>query len=141
MGSERFFDQIEQFNEAFGVSAPMPVDLGVERIRNFIRIIGEEVREGHGVADAWNSLDLTQHDKLTALADWLADLTVYAVSELRRWGLPPEVICKLVMKANLTKLGPDGRPIYDDRGKILKGPSFVPPEPEIRALLAVLGVK
>ncbi len=39
------------------------------------------------------------------------------------------------MQSNFSKLGADGKPIYDERGKVMKGPGYWQPEPKIRALL------
>jgi len=39
------------------------------------------------------------------------------------------------MDSNESKLGADGRPIYDANGKFLKGPNYWRPEPRIKALL------
>jgi hypothetical protein len=39
------------------------------------------------------------------------------------------------MESNFSKLGADGQPIYDERGKVMKGPSYWKPEPRIRSLL------
>jgi predicted HAD superfamily Cof-like phosphohydrolase len=33
------------------------------------------------------------------------------------------------MASNMSKLGPDGKPIYDERGKVMKGPGYWKPEP------------
>lgn len=126
-----FFGAIERFNQMFALpGGDTPTCLGPERIRQFISIIKEEVEEGFDVADGFVGLD-----RLVAMADWLGDLIVYCASEMRRWGLPTERILDIIMMSNFTKLGVDGRPIYDSRAKVLKGPNFVPPEPAIRKLL------
>jgi hypothetical protein len=39
------------------------------------------------------------------------------------------------MKSNFSKLGADGKPIYDERNKVQKGPLYFKPEPEITKLL------
>jgi hypothetical protein len=44
-------------------------------------------------------------------------------------------ILKIIMKSNFSKLGEDGKPIIDARGKILKGPNFLPPEPDLEEYL------
>lgn len=41
----------------------------------------------------------------------------------------------IIMESNFSKLGEDGKPIFDDRGKLLKGPNFRPPEPELEIYL------
>lgn len=45
-------------------------------------------------------------------------------------------ILDIIMASNFSKLGADGKPIYDDRGKVLKGPGYWKPEPKISAYLS-----
>jgi hypothetical protein len=45
------------------------------------------------------------------------------------------------MDSNESKLGADGKPIYDANGKFLKGPNYWKPEPRIKALLERLDSK
>ena len=77
-------------------------------------------------------------DILTATADLLADIIVFCVSEMRKFGLPPAAIMSIVMESNMSKLQPDGSAKYDDNGKFLKGPNYFPPEPKIRELISEL---
>ena len=37
----------------------------------------------------------------------------------------------IIMQSNFSKLGADGKPIYDERGKVMKGPAIGNPEPKI----------
>jgi len=70
-----------------------------------------------------------------AIADLLGDIVVYCRSEALKYGLPLEDVLDVIMDSNESKLGADGKPIYDANGKFLKGPSYWRPEPRIRALL------
>ncbi|MHA0110778.1 hypothetical protein ACXYUI_27030, partial [Klebsiella pneumoniae] len=72
---------------------------------------------------------------LTELSDWLGDLVVYCASEAQRWGLPLDRILSVIMQSNFSKLGADGKPFYDERGKVMKGPNYWKPEPRIQELL------
>ncbi len=76
-----------------------------------------------------------------AIADVLGDIIVYCRSEALKYGLPLEDVLDIIMDSNESKLGADGKPIYDANGKFLKGPAYWKPEPRIRALLEALGVK
>jgi hypothetical protein len=75
---------------------------------------------------------------LTSVADLLADIIVYCVSEMRKFGLPPAAIMAIVMESNRSKLQPDGSAKYDDNGKFLKGPNYFPPEPKLKELITEL---
>lgn len=74
----------------------------------------------------------TELDALTDLADWLGDIQVYAASEMAKFGLPQDKVLEVIMQSNFSKLGADGMPIYDGRGKVQKGPNYWKPEPKIR---------
>lgn len=131
-----FPKDIQKFNEMYRLPSNNKItNLGVRRALDFINIIQEEVSEGLDIANKLEKGPLT--DKVAAeMADWLGDIIVYCASEARRWGIPMDKTLKIIMDSNFSKLGPDGNPIYDDRGKVMKGPNFYPPEPELEAMLA-----
>jgi len=60
---------------------------------------------------------------------------VYCRSEALKYGLPLEDVLDIIMDSNESKLGADGKPIYDANGKFLKGPNYWRPEPKIKVLL------
>ena len=74
-------------------------------------------------------------DVAVALADLLGDIMVYCRSEALKYGLPLEDVLDIIMDSNESKLGADGKPIYDANGKFLKGPNYWKPEPKIKSLL------
>lgn len=74
---------------------------------------------------------------LTELADWLGDICIYCVSEMRKHGLDPNMVFSIIMASNASKLGPDGQPIYDDKGKVLKGPNYWKPEPMLKQYIQI----
>lgn len=145
-GEQRFFEDIRRFNEIYKLpSNEAPTLLGAERIRNFHEILAEEVEEGLDLATKYEKL--TQEapggalpkeqavELMAELSDWLGDLVVYCASEALRWGLPLPEVLKVIMESNFSKLGADGKPIYDERGKVMKGPNYWKPEPKIREML------
>lgn len=80
-------------------------------------------------------------DVAVAIADVLGDIIVYCRSEALKYGLPLEEVLEVIMDSNESKLGADGKPIYDANGKFLKGPDYWKPEPRIKALLESRGVR
>jgi NTP pyrophosphatase (non-canonical NTP hydrolase) len=74
-------------------------------------------------------------DISVAIADLLGDIVVYCRSEALKYGIPLEDVLEVIMDSNESKLGADGKPIYDVNGKFLKGPNYWKPEPRIRVLL------
>lgn len=133
--------KIEEFNKlyalpwrstpGFGSSSREEIQ---KRIKDFMSILSEEVMEGIDIRDMIAD-NATPLDVLTALADWLGDIQIYCMSEMKRYGLPNDLILTCIMASNMSKLGEDGIPIYDERGKVSKGPNYWKPEPQIRRAL------
>ncbi|WP_127129264.1 bifunctional GNAT family N-acetyltransferase/nucleoside triphosphate pyrophosphohydrolase family protein [Georgenia sp. SYP-B2076] len=61
-------------------------------------------------------------------ADALGDLTYVIYGMALECGIPLEDVLAEIQASNLSKLGADGRPIYREDGKVLKGPGFFPPD-------------
>jgi predicted HAD superfamily Cof-like phosphohydrolase len=80
-------------------------------------------------------------DIAVAIADLLGDIMVYCRSEALKYGLPLEDVLDIIMDSNASKLGTDGKPIYDANGKFLKGPHYWKPEEKIKSLLETQGVR
>ena len=130
-----FFEDIEKFNDMYKLpNNNEPTNLEKERIINFANILQEELTEYEDIVAIENN-NKQNEETLVAMADWLGDIIVYCASEARRWGLPMEQILDIIMQSNFSKLGEDGKPIYDERGKVMKGPNYWKPEPKIRELL------
>lgn len=134
---------IERMNRIFGVPCPGAPTMYMEanqrisahgRLVEFKKIILGEVDEVDEIM-ALAAAGAEPLETLTALADWLADLQVYAASEMARWGLPIEAVLECVIESQWSKLDAYGNPIVQ-HGKFQKGPNYVPPEERIRELLA-----
>lgn len=72
------------------------------------------------------------HDKgdLIGIADALADLAYVVVGAAVAFGIPLDRVFDEVHRSNMSKLGEDGKPIYREDGKVLKGPNYTPPDIE-----------
>jgi predicted HAD superfamily Cof-like phosphohydrolase len=145
MTERDFYADIRRFNEIYKLpSHDAPALLPPERIDSFRDILAEEVEEGRDISakyralldECGGTLDAEARlELLTDMGDWLGDIVVYCASEARRWGLPLSRILEVIMESNFSKLGADGEPIYDERGKVMKGPGYWKPEPRIREVL------
>ena len=125
-----FKKDVKKFNEIYKIGSPSsPTDLGPSRLDNFHSILSEELREVH---DVIKKLENKDPDGLVDLSDWLGDIIVYCASEATRWGLDISTILKIIMESNFSKLDESGNPIYDERGKVMKGPGYWKPEPKIK---------
>lgn len=134
--------QRPRFSDVGPLTTP---ELIMQRIHSFFgqpkSILVDELSEHKELIDILKDQPLTDKDEvdfLVGLADLLADIQVYCASEMARFGLPNQEILRIVMESNESKLGADGKPIYNEQGKFMKGPNYWPPEPKIRELILQL---
>lgn len=135
-----FSEDIKRFNAMYALplNDKPTLDIGVpvaDRLRAFKSILGEELEEIDEIVAAAEK-GAPSLEVLTMLADLLGDIQVYCASEMRKFGLPQDEVLSIIMQSNFSKLGPDGNPIYDERGKVQKGPGYWKPEPKIQDMLA-----
>ncbi len=69
-----------------------------------------------------------QRGDLVALADALADVVYVAYGTAITYGIDLDAVLGEVHRANMSKLGPDGRPVLRGDGKVLKSPWYLPPD-------------
>jgi predicted HAD superfamily Cof-like phosphohydrolase len=115
--------------------APTIPDNVAERLVKFKATLIDEVHEIDEIV-ALAKAGASQTHLAVAIADVLGDIMVYCRSEALKYGLPLEEVLDIIMDSNESKLGADGKPIYDANGKFLKGPNYWKPEPKIKALIA-----
>ena len=89
-------------------------NLIIEEFKEFLEAEGFLFRHGENF----------QTDCLKELADLV--YVCYQYAENMRWDLDEAL--NLVHKSNMSKLGDDGKPIYREDGKVLKGPNYQPPD-------------
>ena len=139
--SKGFDAKIQAFNRLYNLPChlkPTMLDetraAAIMRIERFMSILREELGEGK---ELMNFIDSGAEPALvlTDIADWLGDMIVYCASELAKYGLRTEDVLGIIMASNMSKLGEDGKPIYDERGKVMKGPGYWRPEPMIRRMI------
>ena len=135
--TQAFRDRIAAMNSMYKLPAntkPTIPDEVTDRLVKFKATLMDEVHEIDDIVD----LAKAGKDKMTlavAIADLLGDIIVYCRSEALKYGIPLEEVLDIIMDSNESKLGADGKPIYDANGKFLKGPNYWKPEPKIQALL------
>ena len=132
-----FKDRIAAMNAMYKLPAherpALPADVA-ERLVKFKATLMDEVHEIDEIVQLAKSGGAPA-DVAVAIADLLGDIMVYCRSEALKYGLPLEEVLDVIMDSNESKLGADGRPIYDANGKFLKGPNYWKPEPKIKELL------
>lgn len=115
-------------------SRPTLPDDVAERLLKFKATLLDEVHEIDDIVQLSRSGGAPV-DIAVAIADLLGDIMVYCRSEALKYGLPLEEVLDVIMDSNESKLGADGKPIYDANGKFLKGPNYWKPELRIGELL------
>jgi predicted HAD superfamily Cof-like phosphohydrolase len=135
--TKTFAQRIAAMNAMYKLPArdnpALPEDV-VGRLTKFKATLMDEVHEIDEIVAAAQK-GASSADILVAMADLLGDVIVYCRSEALKYGLPLEDVLDIIMDSNESKLGADGKPIYDANGKFLKGPDYWKPEPKIKALL------
>lgn len=117
--------QVRQFNETYGKEMAEKPRLPTESEATLMNnLIHEELIELNEAIDAGD---------LVEIADAIADILYVTAQQATMLGLPVDALLKEVQRSNMSKLGADGKPIYRDDGKVLKGPNFS--EPEIAKVL------
>ena len=117
--TSRWFDQVRAFMEAMGQPVDLPREEEAYRYEPYVlreKLISEEVNEVLN-AESWENLT-------KELADLLSVTIGFAVT----FGLPLCEVFERVHQSNMSKLGEDGKPIYREDGKVLKGPNYQPPK-------------
>ena len=125
MGRMTPFEQVREFHETFGHpvgETPQLLDSKSQMFRE--KLIEEEFKE---FRDAWAKGDLVNAFKELADLIYVVEGTAVAMG-----GNADDVVTE-VHYSNMTKLGEDGKPIYREDGKVLKGPNYE--EPDLRKVL------
>ncbi|MFB7468970.1 MazG nucleotide pyrophosphohydrolase domain-containing protein [Streptomyces sp. NPDC056224] len=112
-------DLVREFHRAFGLGVgPGPASVAPELARHRQVLLEEEVAE---LAEA------TESGRLADIAHELADVVYIAYGTAAVHGIDLDAVLAEIHRANMSKLGPDGRPSYREDGKVLKGASYRPP--------------
>ena len=114
------FELVGDFMEAFGQQVniePTLRDRDTQDLR--VELIAEELEE--------LELAISNND-IVEVADALTDLLYVVYGSGHAFGIDLDECFQEVHGSNMSKLGEDGKPIYREDGKVLKGPNYFPPE-------------
>lgn len=141
-----FTKSIEEMNHMYKLPVSdtptaFPGEPLTDRMPRFMNVLHEEIEEGNRIIASATENKLSQLELVTEVADLLGDIVVYAYSEATKYGIPLDQVLEIIMASNASKLGADGKPIYDERGKFMKGPNYWKPEAKIYELLKNLEQK
>jgi predicted HAD superfamily Cof-like phosphohydrolase len=113
-----------------------------ESVRKFMEIFGQEIKEkAEFPNDKTISLryDLIEEElkelkeaienkDIKEIADALADILYVTYGAGHAFGINLDKCFEEVQNSNMSKLGSDGKPIYNDKGKVMKGPNYFKPD-------------
>lgn len=138
---------VRQFHATYALPvAQDPPSVDRERVHMRMALIGEEFAELVGAVYGERAGTLIEQAFTAAVAtddgtrdtveaaDALGDLVYVIYGMALECGIPLEEVLAEIQASNMSKLGADGRPIYREDGKVLKGPGYF--RPDIGAVLA-----
>jgi len=113
------FEKVGEFMKTFGQEVKSKSSLSSDKI-NILRInlIEEELNE---LKQAINQKNLLE------VADALTDILYVTYGAGHAFGINLDKCFEEVQNSNMSKLGDDGKPIYSEKGKVLKGPNYFKP--------------
>ncbi len=116
------FELVGDFMEVFGQEVNFVPTLRDQEIQDLrIDLIQEELDE---LQLAFTNKDIVE------VADALTDLLYVVYGAGHAFGIDLDECFTEVHESNMSKLGEDGKPIYREDGKVLKGPGYFPPNLE-----------
>lgn len=118
------YDMLHEFHQKFGAAINQPMTKELCDLRE--TLILEEAKEV--VGELTPSEYMSNLDQRKRLTKELADLMYVTIGTAVTFGLPLKEVFEEVHKSNMSKLGDDGKPIYREDGKVLKGPNYKEPD-------------
>ena len=113
------FEDVKTFMKTFGqIIRTKPQFPNEKTMQLRFDLIKEELNE---LEHAMKSKDLKE------VADALTDILYVTYGAGYAYGIDLDKCFKEVQRANMSKLGKDGKPIYNEKGKVMKGPDYLAP--------------
>ena len=114
------FESVKKFMETFGQEIKEKASFPNDKITSLrYELIKEELDE---LKDAIDSKDIKE------VADALTDILYVTYGAGHAFGINLDKCFEEVQNSNMSKLGTDGKPIYNDKGKVMKGPNYFKPD-------------
>ena len=114
------FNSVKKFMEVFGQEVKTKAEFPSEKIIKLrLNLIQEELDE---FDQALKNKDLKE------VADALTDILYVTYGAGHAFGIDLDKCFEEVQNSNMSKLGEEGKPIYNDAGKVMKGPRYYKPD-------------
>ncbi|MDG1761121.1 MAG: nucleoside triphosphate pyrophosphohydrolase family protein [Flavobacteriaceae bacterium] len=115
-------DAVKEFHSAFGLGCleTPTAQLTKEKLKLRFDLMAEENEE---------YLEAATNNDLIEVADALGDMLYILCGTILEHGMQDKIeeVFAEIQKSNMSKLGADGKPIYREDGKVLKGPDYFKP--------------
>ena len=114
------FESVKLFMKTFGQEVKEKAEFPNKKITSLrYDLINEELLE---LKEAIEKRDIKE------VADALTDILYVTYGAGHAFGINLDKCFKEVQNSNMSKLGKDGKPIYNDKGKVMKGPNYFKPD-------------
>ena len=114
------FEKVGSFMKTFGQEVKTKSGISTEKINKLrVSLINEELEEFK---------EAIKNNDLKEAADALADILYVTYGAGHAFGINLDKCFDEVQKSNMSKLGNDGKPIYNEQGKVMKGPKYFKPD-------------
>ena len=114
------FEKVKKFMETFGQEIREKASFPNEKITSLrYDLIKEELDE---LKEAMENKDIKE------VADALTDILYVTYGAGHAFGVDLDKCFEEVQNSNMSKLDSDGKPIYNDKGKVMKGPNYFKPD-------------
>ena len=114
------FESVKKFMETFDQEIKEKASFPNDKIISLrYELIKEELEE---FKDAIDKKDIKE------VADALTDILYVTYGAGHAFGINLDKCFEEVQNSNMSKLGSDGKPIYNDKGKVMKGPNYFKPD-------------
>jgi len=113
------FEKVGLFMKTFGQEVKTKAGLSTEKINQLrISLINEELEEFK---------EAIKNNDLKEVADALTDILYVTYGAGHAFGINLDKCFEEVQQSNMSKLNEDGKPIYNEAGKVMKGPKYFKP--------------
>ena len=114
------FDKVGTFMKTFGQEVKTKPSFSKDKINKLrLDLIKEELAE---LTEAMNNKDLLE------VADALTDILYVTYGAGHAFGINLDKCFEEVQNSNMSKLDENGKPIYNENGKVMKGPNYFKPD-------------
>ena len=114
------FEKVKEFMNVFGQEIKNKAEFPNEKIIDLRKkLIEEEFKE---------LKDAIKDDDIVEVADALTDILVVTYGAGVAFGIDLDKCFEEVHRSNMSKLSQEGKPIYNEFGKVMKGPNYSPPD-------------